>query len=49
VYEKQTQPLIEYYEKKKTKFVTIRNAQVDAPIDLIFQQILDGLKKARVA
>lgn len=49
VYEKQTQPLIEYYEKKKTKFVTIKNAQVDAPIDVIFQQILDGLKKTRVA
>jgi len=49
VYEKQTQPLIEYYEKKKTKFVTIRNTQVDAPIDVVFQQILDGLKKAKVA
>lgn len=49
VYENQTQPLIEHYEKKKTKFVTIRNTQVDAPIDVIFKQILDGLKKARVA
>jgi len=48
VYERQTQPLINYYKKKKTKFVTIENNQVDAPIDMIFQKILDGLRKARL-
>lgn len=48
VYEKQTEPLIDYY-RKKTKFVTVKNAQVDAPIDVIFQKILDELKKAKVA
>jgi len=48
VYEKQTQPLIEYYRKKKAKFVTIENIQVDSPIEMVFQRILDELKKAKV-
>jgi len=48
VYEKQTQPLIDYYKKKKTKFVTIENNQVDAPIEVFFQKILDGLRKAKL-
>jgi len=47
VYEKQTQPLIEYYREKRTPFVTIENTQVDAPIDVVFQRILDGLKKVK--
>ncbi len=48
VYEKQTQPLIEYYKKKRTPFVTIENKQVDAPINIIFQRILEGLKKIKL-
>jgi len=48
VYEKQTQPLIEYYRRKKAKFVMIENIQVDSPIEMVFQRILDGLKKAKV-
>jgi len=48
VYERQTQPLIEYYKERKTKFVTIENPQVDAPIEKVFQKILDGLAKAKL-
>jgi len=48
VYEKQTEPLIVYYKKRKAKFVTIENIQVDAPIDIVLQRILDGLKKAEL-
>jgi len=48
VYEKQTQPLIEYYRSKKAKFVTIENIQVDSPIEMVFQRILNGLEKAKV-
>jgi adenylate kinase len=48
VYEKQTQPLIDFYEKKKTKFVTIKNTEVDAPIEIVFQRILDGMRKAKI-
>jgi len=46
VYEKQTQPLLDYYKRSKTKFVTIENIQVDAPIEVVLQKILDGLRKA---
>lgn len=46
VYEKQTQPLLDYYRKRKTKLVTIENIQVDAPINKVLQRILAGLKQA---
>jgi len=45
VYEKQTQPLIEYYRRRRARFVTIENIEVDAPIDVIFQEIMKGLRK----
>jgi len=45
VYEKQTQPLLDYYRKKKTKFVSVKNIKVDSPIDEVYQQIVDGLNK----
>jgi len=48
VYEKQTEPLIEYYKKKKAKFVTIENIQVDAPIEKVLQRILEGLEQAKL-
>jgi len=48
VYAKQTQPLIDYYQKRKTKFLTIENNQVDAPIEGIFQKMLDGLREAKL-
>ncbi len=46
VYEEQTQPLLDYYKKRKTKLVTVKNIQVDAPIDKVLQKILEGLRKA---
>lgn len=46
VYEKQTQPLLDYYKKRKTKLVTIENIQVDAPIGKVLQKILKGLGQA---
>ena len=48
VYEKQTQPLIDYYEKKKTTFVKVENIEVDSSIDEVFQRIMDGLKMAKL-
>jgi adenylate kinase len=45
VYEKQTQPLIDYYRKKQMPFVTIENIEVDSPIDEVFRRIVDGLSK----
>ncbi len=43
VYEKQTEPLLNYYRKRKTKLATIENIKVDAPIDKVLQKILKGL------
>jgi len=48
VYERQTQPLIAHYKERKTKFVTIEVNRVDAPIEVVFQKILDGLRKAKL-
>jgi len=48
VYERQTQPLIEFYSVKKTPFVTVGNIQVDSPIDEVFQRILNGLREAEL-
>jgi len=48
VYERQTQPLIDYYKKKRAKFITIKNIQVDSPINEVFQEISDGLKQAKL-
>lgn len=48
VYEIQTQPLIDYYMEKQTRFVTIENIEVDSPIELVFQKILDGLREAKL-
>jgi len=48
VYERQTQPLIDYYRKQRTTFVTMQNIEVDSPIDVVFQRILAGLRKAKL-
>lgn len=45
VYERQTQPLIDYYKRRKTRFVTVRNIQVDSPIDEVYKKILGELEK----
>jgi adenylate kinase len=48
VYQKQTQPLIDFYQKRKAKFVKIENTEVDAPIEIVFQRILNGMRKAKI-
>ena len=48
VYEKQTQPIIDYYETRGVKFVRVESTRVDDPIEAVFQKILDGLKKAKL-
>ncbi|MGC8816378.1 MAG: adenylate kinase [Candidatus Hadarchaeum sp.] len=44
VYEKQTEPLLEYY-KKRIPVITVTCNSVDAPPELITEQIVAGLKK----
>jgi adenylate kinase len=48
VYEKQTQPLIDYYKTRGVTFVTAESKKVDEPIEVVFQKILDGMKKAKL-
>ena len=48
VYERQTEPLIEYYKKSKTVFVAINNIDVGTPIEEVFQRIVDGLKRVKL-
>ena len=48
VYERQTEPLIEYYKKSKTVFVAIDNIDVGTPIEEVFQRIVDGLKRVKL-
>lgn len=48
VYEKQTQPLTDYYKTRGVKFVAVESKKVDDPIEVVFQKILDGLKKAQL-
>jgi len=48
VYEKQTQPLTDFYKKRGVKFVTVESNRVDEPIEAVSQKILDNLKKAEL-
>jgi len=48
VYEKQTQPLIKYYQGK-VSFFNIENNQIDTPPETITEKIIDELKKANIA
>jgi adenylate kinase len=47
VYERQTQPLIEYY-REKTPIIKIENNEIDTPPETIVDKIVDRLKKARI-
>ena len=47
VYEKQTAPLLKYYEKK-VPFINIMCASADAPPEEMTKQIIGGLKKLKL-
>jgi adenylate kinase len=47
VYEKQTQPLIEYY-RQKTPIIKIENNKIDTPPEAIIDKIVEKLKKASI-
>jgi adenylate kinase len=47
IYEKQTQPLINYYQGKAPVF-NIENNQIDTPPDSIIDNIMNELKKASI-
>jgi adenylate kinase len=47
VYERQTQPLIEYY-RGKTPIIEIENNDIDTPPETIVDKIVEKLKKAKI-
>lgn len=47
VYEKQTQPLIQYYQSK-LPILNIENNQIDTPPEAVTERILAELKKAKM-
>jgi len=47
VYERQTQPLIEYY-KKKISIIEVENKQIDTPPETIVEKMINELKKANI-
>jgi len=49
VYEKQTQPLLEYYKGKRVPFVEVKCEKLETPPDVIVQEILKGLERLNLA
>ncbi len=49
VYEKQTQPLLEYYREKGIPFVEAKCEKLETPPEAVVQEILAGLKKLSLA
>ncbi len=47
VYEKQTQPLLNYY-KGKTPILNVENNQIDTPPEVIAEKIVNELQKAKI-
>jgi len=47
VYERQTQPLIEYY-KQKISIIEVENKQIDTPPETIIEKMINELKKANM-
>jgi adenylate kinase len=45
VYERQTQPLLDYYRARGVPFVEVRCEKLETPPDEIVEEILKGLKK----
>jgi len=49
VYEKQTQPLLQYYRAKGVPFVETKCEKLETPPEVIVEEILNGLKKLKLA
>jgi len=47
VYERQTQPLIEYY-KQKIPVLEVENRDIDAPPEITVEKIMNELRKANI-
>jgi adenylate kinase len=45
VYEKQTQPILQYYKEMKTSFIVFKTKSIETPPEVAVEEILKGLKK----
>jgi adenylate kinase len=49
VYERQTQPILQYYKGKKVPFVEFRTESIEMPPEVAVEEILRELKKLKLA
>lgn len=49
VYEKQTQPILQYYKEKKIPLVEFKTESLDMPPEIAVEKILKNLKEKRLA
>lgn len=49
VYENQTQPILQHYKQKKTRFVEFKTENLDMPPEVAVEAILGELKKQKIA
>jgi adenylate kinase family enzyme len=49
VYERQTEPLLQYFRERNVPFVEFRCEKLDTPPEVGVNKILNGLKKLRIA
>ncbi|MEM3725471.1 MAG: nucleoside monophosphate kinase [Candidatus Bathyarchaeia archaeon] len=49
VYERQTQPILDYYREKGVPFVEFKCEQLDVPPEVAVEEIKKGLKKLKLA
>ncbi|MEM3459302.1 MAG: nucleoside monophosphate kinase [Candidatus Bathyarchaeia archaeon] len=48
VYERQTQPILQYYREKKVPFVEFKCEKIDLPPDVAVEEIMKGLKQLKM-
>ena len=48
VYERQTQPLLQYYKEKRVPFVEYETDKLETPPEVAVEQILKGLKRLKL-
>jgi adenylate kinase len=48
VYEKQTQPILQYYRELKMPFIEFRTESIETPPEVAVEEILKGLKKLNI-
>jgi adenylate kinase len=49
VYERQTEPILQYYKKKRISFVEFNCDSLDLPPELAVESIVKQLRKAKLA